>query len=153
LSISTISVRLAPKRTSMIALYTIENRRKRGGSGSQRGAGLPCFWQEANVSNASLAASHMPAVWMTTPGKMLIFDPSTISGAQILPAPRALRLVRRKKSPYNPTHSTHPTPDDDSQGLAEYGLASGAPGASGGSGVFYARALPPFSPQTTNGCL
>jgi hypothetical protein len=51
-------------------------------------------------------------------------------------------MVLRKKSPYNPTHSTHPTPGDDSQGLAGYDLASGASGSSGISGVFY----PPWTP-------
>lgn len=42
----------------------------------------------------------------------------------------------RKKSRYNPTHSTHPTPTHTLQGLADIDLASRVSGSSGRSRVF-----------------
>ena len=60
------------------------------------------------------------------------------------------KLSRRKKRPYNPTH---PTPGDDSQGLAEYALASGASGSSGVTGISTWIGIPPlFSLLSSVGC-
>ena len=42
-----------------------------------------------------------------------------------------------RRHTHNPSHSTHPTPDKRLQGLAGYGLASGASGSSGVTGVCF----------------